>query len=81
MAPLMDTRKIDFGTVLKRLRKMQRLTQEGLAYNSSLNRSFISSLERNLKNPSLCTINALAAGLGMMAWELLKEVEEHSIMD
>jgi transcriptional regulator with XRE-family HTH domain len=59
---------------------MRRLTQEGLAHNSSLDRSFISLLERNLKNPSLATINALAHGLGMMAWELLKEVEEHSAM-
>lgn len=76
-----DLRNIHFGIVLKRLRKAHRLSQEGLARGSSLNRTYISILERNLKNPSLCTIFALAGALGMKASDLLKEVEDSPEID
>lgn len=68
---------VHFGKVLKKLRKSQQLSQEGLADRCSRDRSYISLLERNLKKPGLDTIIALSIGLGIKASEILKEIEQH----
>ncbi|MED4227916.1 helix-turn-helix transcriptional regulator [Neobacillus cucumis] len=67
----------NFGAVLKTLRKQQNLSQECLAFNSSLDRTYISILERDIKKPGYDTIIALSAGLGIKASELFKHLEEH----
>ena len=72
-----DTTKIYIGKVLKRLRKSQQLSQEGLANRTPFDRSYISILERDLKKPRLDTIMDLAAGLDMKASDFVKEIEEH----
>ncbi|NHC41064.1 helix-turn-helix transcriptional regulator [Bacillus sp. MM2020_1] len=68
---------VRFGNVLKKLRNAQELSQEVLADRCCRHPSYISLLERNLKNPSLDTIVALAIGLDMKASEMLKEIEQH----
>ncbi|MEH7306884.1 helix-turn-helix domain-containing protein [Neobacillus drentensis] len=74
----MDTYSVHhFGSVLKKLRIAQSLSQESLAFRCGRHPSYISLLERNLKKPSLDTIIALATALGMSASELLREVEKH----
>ena len=67
-----------FGDVVRSLRKERNLSQEGLAGSSSLNRTYISSLERGLKTPSLDTIFALAVGLETRAYQIIKKMEEDS---
>ncbi|MBT2701032.1 helix-turn-helix transcriptional regulator [Bacillus sp. ISL-40] len=75
----MDTYSyVHFGIVLRKLRNTQQLSQEALADRCSRHPSYISLLERNLKNPSLDTIVALATGLEMKASEMLMEVEQHT---
>lgn len=49
-----------FGLVIKNLRLQRRWTQEYLASISNLERTFISMLERGIKQPSLKTIGDLA---------------------
>ena len=71
---------VSFGTVLRELRIAQELSQEVLAFRCSRHPSYISLLERNLKNPSLDTLVALASGLDMKVSEMLKEIEQHSEM-
>lgn len=61
----MDYSTIDFGEVLRRLRKERKLSQEELSDRSGLNRSYISILERNLQLPGLYSILSLASGLGI----------------
>ncbi|MBT2724290.1 helix-turn-helix domain-containing protein [Bacillus sp. ISL-46] len=74
----MDTYSyVEFGIVLRKLRNTQQLSQEGLADRCNRHPSYISLLERNLKNPSLDTIVALAHGLDMLASEILIEIERH----
>ena len=68
---------VHFGKVLKKLRKTQKLSQEGLAHRCSRDRSYISLMERNIKKPSLATIFALSIGLDMKASEIIKEIEQH----
>ncbi len=64
------------GKVIKQLRKAKKLSQEGLALRSSLDRSYISTLERERKKPSLNTIVALAIGLGIQVSEIIIAIEE-----
>jgi DNA-binding XRE family transcriptional regulator len=70
-------RNLDFGGGLRRIRKMWAFTQKELADRTSLSTTCISSLERNLKMPNLQTISAIATGLEMKIYELIKAIEEH----
>lgn len=70
-----------FGTVIKKLRLKRGISQERLASLSDLERTFISMLERGIKQPSLKTICALAKAFDLKNYELLHLVEHeiHSI--
>ncbi|MFA7351798.1 MAG: PAS domain-containing protein [Methylotenera sp.] len=64
-----------FGVVIKKIRLERGFTQEMLAFNSGLERTFISMLERGIKQPSLKTISSLAHAVGLKNYELLHLVE------
>jgi transcriptional regulator with XRE-family HTH domain len=64
-----------FGLVIKALRRSQNLSQEALAFEASIDRTFLSQLETGRKQPSLLTIFRLSAALKLEASELLKQVE------
>ena len=64
-----------FGIVLKQLRVAKGLSQEALALEADLDRTFVSQLERGLKQPSLTTVFALAKVLGCRAAEMVAKVE------
>jgi len=66
-----------FGLVIKQIRKAQGLSQEALADEARLDRTFISQLETGSKQASLTTIFRLAAALRIEASDLLRRVEEH----
>ncbi|MER7072371.1 tetratricopeptide repeat protein [Terrabacter sp. NPDC000476] len=67
---------MDFGTVLRRLRKRAGLTQEALAECSGLSVEGISALERGQRrHPRADTIDLLSAGLGLAADERRTLVE------
>ncbi|MBK1633697.1 hypothetical protein CKO31_23735 [Thiohalocapsa halophila] len=63
-----------FGIVLRDLRRRRSLSQEALAQESELDRTFISLLERGLRQPSLTTILQLAGPLGVRPERLLADV-------
>lgn len=65
----------EFGLVVKQLRKALGLSQEALADEANLDRTFISQLETGTKQPSLTTIFRLAVALQVEASELLRRVE------
>lgn len=50
-----------FGTVLKRFRKQRKLAQE--AFDTVSSRTYLSALERGLKNPTIDKVGQLAAVL------------------
>lgn len=66
-----------FGQALRRQRKATGLSQEGFTTVSS--RTYLSQLERGLKNPSLDKIDELAATMGIHPLTLL--VECYSLKD
>ena len=65
-----------FGEVLRELRKQKKFSQEELAFESGLDRSFISLLETGRQQPSLITIFQLAKALGVSPSQLISSVEE-----
>ncbi len=65
-----------FGLVLRDLRRERSLSQEGLALESQLDRTFISLLERGLRQPSLTTIFHLARTLGLSPEDLVAMVSK-----
>lgn len=64
-----------FGAVLRRLRRENSLSQESLAHNSGLDRSFISQIEGGKQQPSLVTIFSIAKAVNIFPSVILKEVE------
>jgi transcriptional regulator with XRE-family HTH domain len=65
-----------FGEVLQSYRKRKGISQEKLAETSKLDRTFISLLERGLRQPSLSTLFRLAHALDTTASTLVRAVEE-----
>ena len=64
-----------FGKALRRRRERLEVSQEALAFTSEIHRTYISELERGLKNPSLSTIDRLAVALKTKASVLIADAE------
>jgi transcriptional regulator with XRE-family HTH domain len=62
-------------SVLRRLRVAAGLSQEQLALNCGLDRTFISLLERGLRQPTLTTVFLLADSLAIKPSKLFAAVE------
>jgi transcriptional regulator with XRE-family HTH domain len=58
---------------MRRLRAARGLSQEDLAYESDINRTYLSSVERSERNISIDNIARIAKALGTEPWKLLKD--------
>lgn len=67
--------KTAFGTVLRARRKEASLSQEALALEAGLERTFISMMERGERQPSLGTLLKLSHVLDCSAAELVAQTE------
>ncbi|MBC7754245.1 MAG: helix-turn-helix transcriptional regulator [Moraxellaceae bacterium] len=67
--------EIEFGLTLQALRLKQNLSQSELSKLSHLDRTFISLLERGIRQPSLTTVFQLAFALKIKPSELIIKVE------
>jgi transcriptional regulator with XRE-family HTH domain len=65
-----------FGKAAKGRRLEAGLSQEALALETGIERSYISRLERGLSQPTLLAMLKLARGLGCEAGDLLAPVEK-----
>jgi transcriptional regulator with XRE-family HTH domain len=78
--PAVTTDAAVFGERLRKLREARKgLTQEKLAQLAGLTTSFVSTLERGGKVPSLTTILKLARGLNVDAPELMSDFTREAI--
>ncbi|MEX0781266.1 MAG: helix-turn-helix transcriptional regulator [Dehalococcoidia bacterium] len=71
----MDDPRPAFGANVRRLRGAKGLSQEALAHESGLDRTYISGIERGVRNPSLLNICRLAGALGCQLVDLVYKVE------
>ena len=65
-----------FGAVIRKRRTSLGVSQEEFADQAGLHRTYISLVERGLRNPSLTVIERLAVALGTKASTLIQEVED-----
>ncbi|HEY9867115.1 MAG TPA: helix-turn-helix transcriptional regulator [Candidatus Obscuribacterales bacterium] len=64
-----------FGKVLKQRREALNLSQEELAFEAGLHRTYISLLERGVKSPTLNVLFRLANALDIPASQFIQEIE------
>lgn len=70
----MDHQKV-FGKTLRTLRTQRHLTQEELAFESGLDRTYISLLELGHSSPTLDTLYALSGALGISLVDFALQIE------
>lgn len=64
-----------FGRILRSLRRDRGYTQETLAFESGLDRTYVSLLELGSRSPTLDTIMTLCGALNVSLTQLASEVE------
>jgi transcriptional regulator with XRE-family HTH domain len=65
-----------FGNVLRRYRSERDISQEELAYRADVDRTFVSRLERGVRQPTITTLIGLGRALDVSAGDLVRETEE-----
>ena len=63
-----------FGLNVRRNREKKDLTQEGLGEKANLDQTYISGIERGLRNPGIKNVAKLAKALGLSTAELCEGV-------
>jgi transcriptional regulator with XRE-family HTH domain len=64
-----------FGRVLREQREARGLSQEALALSASVDRTFVSQIERAIRQPTLTTLWKLAKALDIQPSTLVSRVE------
>lgn len=70
-----DEARKKFGVNVKRRRKALGLSQEALAHESGIHRTYIGSVERGERNISLDNIVTLARALRIPPEDLVREID------
>jgi transcriptional regulator with XRE-family HTH domain len=78
-SPRIEPVSIELGLRLKELRIAADRSQDELAFDCELDRTYISLIERGKANPSLWTLAAIAHALGITVPQLL-EGNDHTIL-
>ena len=63
LLPIMDAYHRDFGRRIRRLRQQRGHSQEELAFRAGIHVTYLSGIERGVRNPSLKNIRAIANAL------------------
>ena len=69
----MDVRR-RVGLNLKRFRRELGLSQEEFAFKAGLHRTYISGVERGVRNPTILVLEEIALALGVPSAKLLEDV-------
>lgn len=72
--PKRDEILVTLGRNIRRQREVKSLTQEKLAELAGLDPTYISGIERGLRNPGIKNVARLAKALGITTSELCKGV-------
>jgi transcriptional regulator with XRE-family HTH domain len=65
----------DLGRAIRKLRRERELTIEGLAFAAGIHPTYVSSIERGLRNPSWMVLCSLAGALEITVVDLVRRVE------
>ena len=67
-----------FGEAVREIRISQGKSQEQLAFDSNLDRTYISGVERGIRNISVVNIQKLAEAFDISLTELFEKVEKQA---
>lgn len=67
---------IVFGQVLREQRLARELSQEELALAADVDRTFVSQMERGIRQPTITTLIKLAGSLGIQPSTLIARMEK-----
>jgi transcriptional regulator with XRE-family HTH domain len=65
-----------FGEILYRYRSERDISQEELAFDAGVDRTFISRLERGMRQPTITTLIGLGQALNVSAADMVQETEK-----
>jgi transcriptional regulator with XRE-family HTH domain len=65
-----------FATVLRTERLAKDLSQEDLAHEAGLHRTYVGLIERGLRNPTITATHRIAVALGTTLSHLIREAEK-----
>jgi transcriptional regulator with XRE-family HTH domain len=68
-----ETTAAALGRRIRQLRHAKRWSQERLAEQADLDRSYVAGIEVGTRNPSLKALDRLATALSVRLWELFRE--------
>jgi len=69
------TMELALGREIMKAREVLQQSQEALAFEAGIHRTYVSLIERGKKSPTLAVIVRLATALGIKPSELLRRVE------
>lgn len=64
---------VALGLAIRRMRQVRKISQEELAHQSGIDRSYMSSIERGQQNPGIMSVLSIAATLQASAEDLMRE--------
>ena len=81
MAPRLDPSILNraYGRAVRERREELELSQEDLCFRSDLDRTYISGIERGVRNPTIKTMCRIASALGVPPSRLI-QVAERSVV-
>ncbi len=69
----------EFGKILREIREKKGLSQEALALECELDRTFVGMIERGLRQPTLQTLFKLSSTLRVKPSRLIRLLEEKTL--
>jgi transcriptional regulator with XRE-family HTH domain len=72
-------RSVLLGEALRRARKAAGISQEDLAFEAKIDRTYVSQLENGHKSPTVDVLFRICPVLGLAASELIAQVERSRI--
>lgn len=73
----MENELVALGRNIRKARKILNISQEELAFRCELHRTYLSDIERGVRNLSFSSLVALARGLGSTVSELTQNITNH----
>ncbi len=67
--------RVDLGVAIRRLRRARRLTIEDLAFAADIHPTYLSGIERGIRNPTWDKLAALAHALDVPVSALARDAE------
>lgn len=70
-----DATLVALGKAIRTLRKSQGISQEGLAIDIGMERSYLSGIERGMQNPTVMALQRIASALKLSLADIMRAAE------